>query len=92
VIGLKRYIRPGLVVSVGGHLAALIVGLLFVGANAFHAPPPEATLGPRNFNRARARSCDYQKERHRPCRGFQRVAMTKLSCISYFRPVNSPLW
>ena len=32
MIGLKRYIRPGLVVSVGGHLAALIVGLFFVGA------------------------------------------------------------
>jgi hypothetical protein len=44
VIGLKRYIRPGLVVSVGGHLAALIVGLFFVGANAFHAPPPEAMV------------------------------------------------
>jgi hypothetical protein len=27
-----------------GHLAALIVGLFFVGANAFHAPPPEAMV------------------------------------------------
>ena len=42
MIGLKRYIRPGLAVSVIGHLGALIGGLLFVGANAFHAPPPEA--------------------------------------------------
>jgi hypothetical protein len=42
--GLKRYIRPGLVVSVGGHLGALIVGLLFVGANAFHPPPPDAMV------------------------------------------------
>ena len=44
MIGLKRYIRSGLVVSVVGHLAALIVGLFFVGANAFHAPPPEAMV------------------------------------------------
>jgi hypothetical protein len=44
MIGLKRYIRPGLAVSVIGHLGALIVGLLFVGANAFHAPPPEAMV------------------------------------------------
>jgi hypothetical protein len=42
--GLKRYIRPGLAVSVIGHLAALIVGLFFVGASAFHAPPPEAMV------------------------------------------------
>jgi hypothetical protein len=31
MIGFKRYIRPGLAVSVIGHLAALIVGLFFVG-------------------------------------------------------------
>ena len=42
MIGLKRDIRPGLAVSVIGHLGALIGGLFFVGANAFHAPPPEA--------------------------------------------------
>jgi hypothetical protein len=42
MIGLKRYIRPGLAVSVIGHLGALIGGLFFVGANAFHVPPPEA--------------------------------------------------
>jgi hypothetical protein len=44
MMGLKRYIRHGLAVSVIGHLAALIVGLFFVGANAFHAPPPEAVV------------------------------------------------
>ena len=31
--GLKRYIRPGLVVSAIGHLGALIVGLFLVSAN-----------------------------------------------------------
>ena len=44
MIGLKRYIRPGLVVSVVGHLGVLIVGLLLVGANAFHAAPPDAMV------------------------------------------------
>jgi len=44
MIGLKRYIRPGLVVSVIGHLGVLIVALPFVGANAFHAPPPDAMV------------------------------------------------
>ena len=42
--GLKRYIRPGLAVSVIGHLALLIAGLFFVSANAFHAPRPEAMV------------------------------------------------
>ena len=42
--GLKRYIRPGLVVSAIGHLGPMIVGLLLVGANAFHAPPPDAMV------------------------------------------------
>ena len=42
--GLKRYIRPGLLVSVIGHLGAVIVGLFLVGANAFHAPRPEAMV------------------------------------------------
>jgi hypothetical protein len=32
--GLKRYIRPGLVVSVIAHLAALMVGSFLVGASA----------------------------------------------------------
>src|SRR5215475_12530861 len=35
MIGLKRYIRPGIAVSVIGPLAILIVGLSFVGASAF---------------------------------------------------------
>jgi len=43
MIGLNRYIRPGVAVSVIGHLAALTVGWFLVGASAFHAPPPEAT-------------------------------------------------
>ena len=42
--GLKRYIRPGLVVSAIGHLGALIVGLFLVSANPFQAPRPEAMV------------------------------------------------
>ena len=42
--GLKRYIRPGLVLSVIGHLAALTTGLFLVGASALHTPPPEAMV------------------------------------------------
>src|SRR5277367_2261731 len=42
--GLKRYIRPGLVLSVIGHLAALTSGLFLVGASALHTPPPEAMV------------------------------------------------
>jgi hypothetical protein len=41
MIGLKRFIRPGLVVSVVGHVGALLLGLIFVGANSFEAMPPE---------------------------------------------------
>jgi hypothetical protein len=44
MMGLKRYIRPGLAVSVIGHLPLLIAGLSFVGADAFHPPPPEAMV------------------------------------------------
>jgi hypothetical protein len=44
MIGLKRYIRPGLVVSVICHLGGLIVALLSVSPNAFHAPPPDAMV------------------------------------------------
>ena len=44
MIGLKRYIRPGLVVSIIGHLGVLIVGLLLVRADAFHAPAPDAMV------------------------------------------------
>ena len=43
-MGLKRYIRPALAVSVIGHLALFIAGLSFVGADAFHPPPPEAMV------------------------------------------------
>lgn len=39
--GLKRYIGSGLVISVLLHVAPLLGGVLFVGANAFR-PPPEA--------------------------------------------------
>ncbi len=42
MIELKRFIRPGLVVSVVGHAGALLLGLLFVGANSFEAMPPES--------------------------------------------------
>jgi hypothetical protein len=42
--GLKRYIRPGLVVSAIGHLGALIVGLFLVSADPFQAPRPEAMV------------------------------------------------
>jgi hypothetical protein len=44
MIGFKRYIRSGLVVSVIGHLGGLIVALLSVSPNAFHAPPPDAMV------------------------------------------------
>ena len=42
--GIEAIHSPWLAVSVIGHLAALIVGLFFVGANAFRAPPPEAVV------------------------------------------------
>ncbi len=41
MIGLKRSIPPGFVISVIGHVTAVALGLLFVGANAFKSPPPE---------------------------------------------------
>jgi hypothetical protein len=44
MIGFKRYIRSGLVVSVIGHLGGLIVALPSVSPNAFHAPPPDAMV------------------------------------------------
>ena len=40
MIRLKRFIRPGLVISAGGHVAALLAGLAYVGANSFEPPPP----------------------------------------------------
>jgi hypothetical protein len=39
MIGLKRFIRPGFVISAAIHLGAL---LLFLGANAFMSTPPKA--------------------------------------------------
>jgi hypothetical protein len=47
MIGLKRFIRPGLVVSAIGHLGFLMVGLLLVGANSLEStspPPPDAMV------------------------------------------------
>jgi hypothetical protein len=44
MIGFKRYIRSGLIVSVIGHLGGVIVALLSVSPNAFHAPPPDAMV------------------------------------------------
>jgi outer membrane biosynthesis protein TonB len=44
MIGLKRYIRSGLVVSVIAHSGLLIVGLLLVSADASDPPPPEAMV------------------------------------------------
>src|SRR5579864_9224671 len=40
---LKRLDR-GLVISAIGHLGLLAIGLLYLGASAHEAPPPEATL------------------------------------------------
>ena len=44
MIGFKRYIRSGLIVSVIGHLGGVIVALLSVSPNAFRAPPPDAMV------------------------------------------------
>ena len=44
MIGLKRFIRPGLIVSAIGHVGALMLGLLFVGANSFESIPPDAMV------------------------------------------------
>jgi hypothetical protein len=41
---LKRYLRPGLVVSAIAHLGGLIVGLFLVSANPFQAQRPEAMV------------------------------------------------
>ena len=72
MIGLKRYIRPGLVVSVIGHLGVLIVGLVLVSANAFHAPPPDAmvvevvTRTNCRGSKARLQACGHPVPRHHP--------------------------
>jgi hypothetical protein len=44
MIGLKRFIRPAFVVSVTGHVCALLLGLLFVGANSLESTPPDAMV------------------------------------------------
>jgi hypothetical protein len=44
MMGFKRYIRPGTVVSVVFHLGVLIAALLSVSPDAFRAPPPDAML------------------------------------------------
>jgi hypothetical protein len=45
MVGLKRFSdRKGLVISAIGHLGLLAVGLLYLGASAHEAPPPDATL------------------------------------------------
>ena len=44
MIGLKRFIRPGVAISVIGHVGALVLGLLFVGANSFQSMPQDAML------------------------------------------------
>jgi hypothetical protein len=44
MIGLKRLIRPGVVISVIGHVAALMLGLSFVGASSFKSVPQDAMV------------------------------------------------
>ena len=44
MIGLKRFIRPGIVISVIGHVGALMLGLLLVGANSLQSIAPEAMV------------------------------------------------
>jgi hypothetical protein len=46
MIELKRFTRPGVVISVIGHGAALMLGLLFVVANPVASAPPDATPPP----------------------------------------------
>jgi hypothetical protein len=43
MIKLKRFIHPGLAISVLGHFGLLALGLLFVGANALNSTPTEPT-------------------------------------------------
>jgi hypothetical protein len=40
MIGLKRYVRPALAVSIIAHVGLLIVGPLLAGVNVFEPPPP----------------------------------------------------
>jgi hypothetical protein len=41
MIGLKRFIRPGLVISVLGHVGILLLALILVAANALVSKPPD---------------------------------------------------
>ncbi len=43
MIKLKRFIHPGLAISVLGHLGIVVLGLLIVAANGLMPPPPEPT-------------------------------------------------
>jgi outer membrane biosynthesis protein TonB len=44
--GLKRFIPPGFAISIIGHVGALVLGLLFVGANYSSVPVPPKTMPP----------------------------------------------
>lgn len=44
MVGSKRFIRHGLVISAVGHVGLLAVGLLFLHASSQEAPRPDATL------------------------------------------------
>jgi hypothetical protein len=40
---LKRFIHPGLAISVLAHVGIVVLGLLFAAASGFMSPPPEPT-------------------------------------------------
>lgn len=44
MIRLKRFIRPGVIISVLGHVAALTLGLHLVGASSLNAVPADAMV------------------------------------------------
>ena len=44
MIALKRYIRPGVVISAIGHVGLVVLGLQLVGANSHEAIPPDAMV------------------------------------------------
>jgi outer membrane biosynthesis protein TonB len=44
MIGSKRFIRPGFVISAACHAGALVLGLLFAGTRSFESVPPDAML------------------------------------------------
>jgi len=43
MIKLKRFIHPGLAISVLGHVGIVVLGLLFAAASGLMSPPPEPT-------------------------------------------------